>query len=131
MFNIIVDFPESAGALQDLKVRMNLTVNKSILFYLVHRSAWRVSINVQTLCTRYGERTLCFIVIHRSPVTSLIMIFRIDKRLLHPGADTKVILGQYVSTIKCLRIIDPPGVLLFKVADPIRRYLRYVHVGLD
>jgi hypothetical protein len=68
MFNIIVDFPESAGALQDLKVRMNLTVNKLILFYLVRRSAWRVSINVQTLCTRYGERTLCFIVIHRSPL---------------------------------------------------------------
>ncbi|KAH7904718.1 ubiquitin-protein ligase [Hygrophoropsis aurantiaca] len=46
------------------------------------------------------------------------------KRLLHPGADTKDILTQYVSTIKCLRIVDPPGVLLFKVADPIRRYLR-------
>ena len=48
------------------------------------------------------------------------------KRLLHPGADTKLILSQYVATIKCLRIIDPPGVLLFKVADPIRRYLRFV-----
>ena len=48
-----------------------------------------------------------------------------NKRLLHPGADTKDILLQYVQTIRCLRIIDPPGVLLFKVADPIRRYLRY------
>ncbi|KAJ1310042.1 hypothetical protein OPQ81_006795 [Rhizoctonia solani] len=47
-----------------------------------------------------------------------------NKRLLHPGADTKDILTQYVSTIRCLRILDPPGVLLFKVADPIRRYLR-------
>ncbi|KAF8610388.1 Cullin [Ceratobasidium sp. AG-I] len=46
------------------------------------------------------------------------------KRLLHPGADTKDILTQYVSTIRCLRILDPPGVLLYKVADPIRRYLR-------
>ncbi|KAI9465102.1 ubiquitin-protein ligase [Lactarius psammicola] len=46
------------------------------------------------------------------------------KRLLHPGADTKDILTQYVSLIRCLRVIDPPGVLLFKVADPIRRYLR-------
>ncbi|KAG6889653.1 hypothetical protein C0995_015769 [Termitomyces sp. Mi166 len=65
IFDIIIDFPDSMGALQDLK-----------------------------------------------------------KRLLHPGADTKLILSQYVATIKCLRIIDPPGVLLFKVADPIRRYLR-------
>lgn len=28
--------------------------------------------------------------------------------------------------IRCLRIVDPPGVLLFKVADPVRRYLRFV-----
>lgn len=47
------------------------------------------------------------------------------KRLLHPGADTKDILTQYVSIIRCLRMVDPPGVLLFKVADPIRQYLRY------
>ncbi|TDL22152.1 ubiquitin-protein ligase [Rickenella mellea] len=46
------------------------------------------------------------------------------KRLLHPGADTKDILTQYVLMIRCLRIIDPPGVLLYKVADPVRRYLR-------
>lgn len=46
------------------------------------------------------------------------------RRLLHPGAETKLILTQYVSIIRCLRIVDPQGVLLFKVADPIRRYLR-------
>lgn len=46
------------------------------------------------------------------------------RRLLHPGADTQTILQQYVSTIKCLRVIDPPGVLLYKVANPIREYLR-------
>jgi anaphase-promoting complex subunit 2 len=51
-------------------------------------------------------------------------LYRNRKRLLHPGADTKLILQQYVATIKCLRMIDPPGVLLFKVAEPIRRYLR-------
>ena len=27
--------------------------------------------------------------------------------------------------IRCLRLVDPPGVLLHKVADPVRRYLRY------
>lgn len=51
------------------------------------------------------------------------------KRLLHPAAETKVILSQYVATIRCLRIVDPPGVLLYKVADPIRRYLRYVFLS--
>ena len=50
---------------------------------------------------------------------------RNHKRLLHPGADARLILPQYVATIKCVRIIDPPGVFLFKVVDPIRRYLRF------
>lgn len=46
------------------------------------------------------------------------------KRLLHPGAETKDVIAQYISTIRCLRILDPPGVLLHKVADPIRRHLK-------
>ncbi|KAG5724840.1 Anaphase-promoting complex subunit 2 [Termitomyces sp. T112] len=86
IFDIIIDFPDSMGALQDLKDCLQRVDQRSAL--------------VQTL--RKANQ----------------------KRLLHPGADTKLILSQYVATIKCLRIIDPPGVLLFKVADPIRRYLR-------
>lgn len=46
------------------------------------------------------------------------------KRLLHPGAETKDVIAQYISTIRCLRILDPIGVLLHKVAEPIRRHLR-------
>lgn len=46
------------------------------------------------------------------------------KRLLHPGAETKDVITQYISTIRCLRILDPLGVLLHKVAEPIRRHLR-------
>ncbi|KAF9255181.1 ubiquitin-protein ligase [Marasmius fiardii PR-910] len=86
IFDIIIDFPESTGALQDLKECLQRVDQRAAL--------------VQAL--RKANR----------------------KRLLHPGADTRLILSQYVATIKCLRIVDPPGVLLFKVADPIRRYLR-------
>lgn len=86
IFDIIIDFPDSMGALNDLKDCLQ----------------------------RVDQRTAL--------VTALRKANR--KRLLHPGADTKLILSQYVATIKCLRIVDPPGVLLFKVADPIRRYLR-------
>lgn len=46
------------------------------------------------------------------------------KRLLHPGAETKDVITQYISTIRCLRILDPVGVLLHKVAEPIRMHLR-------
>ncbi|KAF7331519.1 Anaphase-promoting complex subunit 2 [Mycena kentingensis (nom. inval.)] len=86
IFDIIIDFPDSEGALKDLKECLQRVDQRAAL--------------VQAL--RKANR----------------------KRLLHPGADTKLILSQYVATIKCLRIVDPPGVLLYKVADPIRRYLR-------
>lgn len=45
-------------------------------------------------------------------------------RLLHPGANTTDIILQYISTIHAFRILDPKGVLLDRVARPIRRYLR-------
>ncbi|KAF9474205.1 hypothetical protein BDN70DRAFT_334409 [Pholiota conissans] len=86
IFDIIIDFPDSMGALQDLKECLQRVDQRSNLVQALRKAN--------------------------------------AKRLLHPGADTKIILQQYVATIKCLRIIDPPGVLLFKVADPIRRYLR-------
>ncbi|KAF9220918.1 hypothetical protein BS17DRAFT_713130 [Gyrodon lividus] len=86
IFDIIVDFPDSINALQDLKECLQRVDQRAELVQSIRRA--------------------------------------IKKRLLHPGADTKDILLSYVSTIRCLRIVDPPGVLLFKVADPIRRYLR-------
>ncbi|KAF9456260.1 hypothetical protein BDZ94DRAFT_1350312 [Collybia nuda] len=81
VFDIIIDFPDSMGALQDL-----------------------------IDCLQRVDQRAALVQNH--------------KRLLHPGAATNSIITQYVATIKCLWIIDPPGVLLFKVADPIQRYLR-------
>lgn len=46
------------------------------------------------------------------------------RRLLVPGADTEIIIKQYVNIIRCLRIVDPAGVTLHAVAEPIRVYLR-------
>ena len=40
------------------------------------------------------------------------------------GAATTDIIEQYVSTIRALREVDPSGVLLEAVSDPIREYLR-------
>ncbi|KAF6754942.1 hypothetical protein DFP72DRAFT_1068086 [Ephemerocybe angulata] len=86
IFNIIVDYPDSLGALQDLKETLQRVDQRGDLVKFLRKEN--------------------------------------NKRLLHPGADTQTILQQYVSTIKCLRIVDPPGVLLYKVANPIRQYLR-------
>lgn len=45
-------------------------------------------------------------------------------RLLQPGASTTEILQIYISIIRAFTLLDPKGVLLDRVARPIRRYLR-------
>jgi len=49
----------------------------------------------------------------------------LEARLLHPGVDTNDILTAYVSAIRALRVLDPSGVLLDAVCDPVRMYLRH------
>ena len=48
----------------------------------------------------------------------------LSQRLLHPGASTTEILQIYISLIRCFAQLDPKGVLLDRVARPIRRYLK-------
>lgn len=59
---------------------------------------------------------------HSKLVDSFISSLRY--RLLTAGASTNDILHQYVSTIKALRTIDPTGVFLEAVGEPISEYLR-------
>ena len=48
----------------------------------------------------------------------------IQGRLLHAGASTSEILSIYVNVIHAFKSLDSRGVLLEKVAVPIRNYLR-------
>ena len=48
----------------------------------------------------------------------------ISHRLLQPGASTTEILQVYICIIRAFAILDPKGVLLDRLARPIRRYLR-------
>ncbi|KAI3733660.1 hypothetical protein L6452_13109 [Arctium lappa] len=86
LFEIIVDYPDSAPAIEDLKQ-----------------------------CLEYTGQ-------HSKLVDSFISA--LQYRLLTAGASTNDILHQYVSTIKALRTIDPAGVFLEAVGEPIREYLR-------
>lgn len=86
LFEIIVDYPDSLPAIEDLKQ-----------------------------CLEYTGQ-------HSKLVESFITALRY--RLLTAGASTNDILHQYVSTIKALRTIDPAGVFLEAVGEPIRDYLR-------
>ncbi|XP_042978465.1 anaphase-promoting complex subunit 2 isoform X2 [Carya illinoinensis] len=86
LFEIIVDYPDSSPAIEDLKQ-----------------------------CLEYTGQ-------HSKLVESFISALRY--RLLTAGASTNDILHQYVSSIKALRTIDPAGVFLEAVGEPIRDYLR-------
>ena len=48
----------------------------------------------------------------------------ISRRLLQPGASTTEILQVYIRIIKAFAILESKGVLLDRLAKPIRRYLR-------
>ena len=49
---------------------------------------------------------------------------QVSRRLLHPGATTTYILNVYISIIRTFQELEPKGVLLERVARPIRRYLK-------
>lgn len=51
-------------------------------------------------------------------------IHSLNNRLLHPGASTVEILQLYISIIRAFHLLDPKGVLLDRIARPIRRYLK-------
>ncbi|XP_043268898.1 anaphase-promoting complex subunit 2 [Venturia canescens] len=86
LFNIIIEYPDSQPAIDDLRICLERTDLRKVL--------------VQTL--QEALRT----------------------RLLHPGVNTPDILTAYIAAIKALRQLDPTGVLLETVTEPIKVYLR-------
>ncbi|PWY83663.1 hypothetical protein BO94DRAFT_468876 [Aspergillus sclerotioniger CBS 115572] len=86
LFDVIVEWPASSGAIEDLR---HFTTYPAARSHLTH---------------------------------SFIAV--LNQRLLHPGASTVEILQVYISIIRSFNLLDPKGVLLDRIARPIRRYLR-------
>lgn len=86
LFDVIVEWPASSGAVEDLR---HFTTHPAARAYV----------------------TQSFIAV-------------LNQRLLHPGASTVQILQLYISIIRAFHVLDPKGVLLDRIARPIRRYLR-------
>ena len=59
---------------------------------------------------------------HRLLVDSLRAALR--SRLLKPDAKTRTIIDFYIAMIRVLRLLDPSGVILETVAEPVKQYLR-------
>ncbi|XP_011309076.1 anaphase-promoting complex subunit 2 [Fopius arisanus] len=86
LFNIIIEYPDSQPAIEDLRICLERTDLRKAL------------------------------------ITSLQEALK--TRLLHPGVNTPDILTAYIAAIKALRQLDPTGVLLETVTEPIKSYLR-------
>lgn len=89
MFEIIVEYPNSEAAIQDLR-----------------------SFLEQTTSSEFRQNMI------DSVKQSLV------ESLLHPGVNTYDILTAYISAIKALRALDPTGLVLQLVTEPVRRYLK-------
>lgn len=50
---------------------------------------------------------------------------QLSRRLLHAGVTTSELLSIYINVIMAFKTLDPRGVLLDKVATPLRAYLRH------
>ena len=48
----------------------------------------------------------------------------LEVKLLRVGVNTADILTAYIAAIRALRVLDPSGVLLELVCEPVSRYLR-------
>ena len=86
LFDIIIDYPDSKNAVDDLKLCLQKTNLRSNVIKLLKHS--------------------------------------IEQRLLHPGVNTSDILTAYVSAIKALMILDPSGVMMENICEPLKKYLR-------
>ncbi|KAJ2314836.1 Anaphase-promoting complex subunit 2 [Coemansia sp. RSA 2702] len=86
LFSVIVDYPDSLAAIDDLRACVERLGNMRTVAHSLRGS--------------------------------------IERRLLHPGATTNDVLMQYISAIRCLRLLDPSSTVLEIVARPIRAYLR-------
>ncbi|KAJ8945964.1 hypothetical protein NQ318_016792 [Aromia moschata] len=86
LFNIIIEYPESLPALEDLRVCLPRT-------------------DLKPLLTKKLQKAM-------------------ETRLLHPGVSTPDVLTAYIAAIRSLRVLDPTGLLLETVTQPVHQYLR-------
>ena len=113
LFDIIVDFPDSKLALTDLReclnhvdMREELMESLTKVYVLIHYTSPSLSLSFSFL------------------PPSLPPSISYESRLLHHGANTSDIITQYISSVRSLKLLDPTGVVLERVCEPVKAYLR-------
>ncbi|XP_029034736.2 anaphase-promoting complex subunit 2 [Osmia bicornis bicornis] len=86
LFDIIIEYPDSQPAVDDLRICLQRTDLRKFLIDSLQEA--------------------------------------LKSRLLHPGVNTPDIITAYIAAIRALRQLDPTGVLLETITEPIKIYLR-------
>ncbi|KAK9305145.1 hypothetical protein QLX08_003807 [Tetragonisca angustula] len=86
LFDIIIEYPDSQPAIDDLRICLERTDLRKVLIESLQEA--------------------------------------LKTRLLHPGVNTPDIITAYIAAIRALRQLDPTGVLLETITEPIKVYLR-------
>lgn len=66
----------------------------------------------------------CILSTDQKPIVTKSLRDQFSESMLKAGTLTSDILQQYVNMIRTLRFLDPSGVILENVSDPVREYLR-------
>jgi len=82
LFSVVIDYPESRPAIEDLRSCLQVIDVYSHLVKTLRQS--------------------------------------IRRRLLHPGVQTENVLLAYISIIMALKLLEPKGVILDLVTEPVR-----------
>lgn len=86
LFDIIIEYPDSQPAIDDLRICLERTDLRKVLIESLQEA--------------------------------------LKTRLLHPGVNTPDIITAYIAAIRALRQLDPTGVLLETITEPIKVYLK-------
>ncbi|XP_026670308.1 anaphase-promoting complex subunit 2 [Ceratina calcarata] len=86
LFDIIIEYPDSQPAIDDLRICLERTDLRKVLIESLQEA--------------------------------------LKTRLLHPGVNTPDIITAYIAAIRALRQLDPTGVLLETITEPIKIYLK-------
>eukprot|EP00736_Rhodelphis_marinus_P009711 Rmarinus@m.3994 len=136
MFDIIVEFPDSEPALDDLRWGLSQWSARALMDMFSPQKGdnslkdlWDIHNPVihgsETIIAEIAvENAYCQLRtgLARVLVSNVTTAFK--KRLLVPAAATSDIVQQYVNTIKAFGHVDETGVWLDAVSAPIREYLR-------
>jgi len=111
------------GAIESMRGRLEYAVHEHLGALRIHE-LFDIVVEYPDSLPAIADLRACLqnTTLHAELVDSFVAATR--SRLLHAGASTVDIVQQYIGTIKTLLELDPSGVVLDLVSEPVKEYLR-------